>query len=185
MSKYIENASTSNVTLNPKEAMLLQSSVDENEDQVNNFVFDSHTLIAVEYEIDESKATKIRIEKFEKSLRRKDSFFNTIVWAIYYKLKIVLKQNNFVYDDEKLKEVLGTDFIQKISEIKNDIVLDINMDAFEQKMHLVNDLLFEKQMFLRLYEKKTKFRYLLKKGHDQNEVQKDVLSCIEQRYNGF
>ena len=52
-------------------------------------------------------------------------------------------------------------------------------------MHLVNDLLFEKNMFLRLYEKKSKFRYLLRKGHDENEVRKEVSSCVEQRYNGF
>ena len=40
-------------------------------------------------------------------------------------------------------------------------------------------------MFLRLYEKKTKFRYLFKKGHDSNEMQKDILSCLELKYNGF
>ena len=40
-------------------------------------------------------------------------------------------------------------------------------------------------MFLRLYEKKTKFKHLLKKGHETNEMQKDVLSCVEIQYNGF
>ena len=40
-------------------------------------------------------------------------------------------------------------------------------------------------MFLRLYEKKSKLRYLFRKGHDKNEIQKEVSSCVEQRYNGF
>ena len=37
------------------------------------------------------------------------------------------------------------------------------METFENKMHLVNDLLYEKNMFLRLYEEKAKFRYLFQK----------------------
>ena len=52
-------------------------------------------------------------------------------------------------------------------------------------MHLGNDLLFEKQLFLRLYEKKKKIRFLLKKGHEKNEIQKDMLSCLENLYNGL
>ena len=40
-------------------------------------------------------------------------------------------------------------------------------------------------MFLRLREKKSKFRYLFRKGHDKNELQKEVSSCVERRYNGF
>ena len=43
----------------------------------------------------------------------------------------------------------------------------------------------KKNMFLRLYEKKTEFRYLFKKGHYENELQKEVCSCVEQRFNGF
>ena len=81
--------------------------------------------------------------------------------SAYFKLKH--DQNDFAHDKEKLKEVLGVDFLQKFIEIRDEIVLDNNMETFENKMHLFNDLLYEKNMFLRLYEKKAKFRYLFKK----------------------
>ena len=62
------------------------------------------------------------------------------------------------------------DFVEKLTKVKADIVLDINLDTFERTMHLVNDLLYEKNLFLCLYEKKPKFRYLLKKWHDKNQL---------------
>ena len=142
-------------------------------------------------EIDETKICESRILKFEKSLRQKvekseHSFFNALVWAIYFKLSP--NQNidsSFVYDDEKLKEVFGNEFYQKLIDIRQNVVLDINMDTFETKMHLVNDILFEKKFFLRLHEKKNKFRYIIKKGHDGNSLLTEVSSCIELRFNGF
>ena len=45
-------------------------------------------------------------------------------------------------------------FCSKGDKIKLDIVLDINLDTFQRKMHLVNDLLYEKNLFLHLCEKK-------------------------------
>ena len=42
-----------------------------------------------------------------------------------------------------------------------------------------------KKCFYVHMKKKTKFRYLLRKGHDQHEIKKEVLSCVEQHYNDF
>ena len=114
------------------------------------------------------------------------------MWGAYFKFKPEKltafvyddKLAVFLYDDEELKKVLGVDFINKFMEIKDDLVLDINLDTFERKMHLINDLLYEKICFY-VCMRKTKFRYLFRKGHDENEVQKEVSSCVEQRYNGF
>ena len=52
---------------------------------------------------------------------------------------------NAYVDDKELKKVLGVDFVDKFMKIKDDIVLDINLDRFEHKMHLVHDLLNEKK----------------------------------------
>ena len=46
------------------------------------------------------------------------------------------------------------DFVEKVTKIKADVVLNINLETFKRKMHLINDLLYEKTLFLRLYEKK-------------------------------
>ena len=180
-------ATAVNVTIGPEEAMALSDSEDEYEGDICNFVFSNDPFSKRVEEFDEAKVTENRIKKFNKSLKqrcrkKKDNFFNAVLWGAYYRLK---PDENIVYDDEELKKVLGQEFVNKFIEIKEDIHLNINLMTLERKMHLVNDLLFEKNMFLRLYEKKSKFRYLFRKGHDKNEVQKEVSSCVEQRYNGF
>ena len=102
------------------------------------------------------------------------------MWGAYFKLK---PEEDHDYSQEKLEKVLGEEFVNKFIKIKEEIGLDINFMTFERKMHLVNDLLFEKNMFLRLYEQKNKFRYLFKKGHDKNKLEKEVSSCVELRHN--
>ena len=62
------------------------------------------------------------------------------MWGAYFKLKSDKNLNDFVYNEE-LKNVLGVEFVNKFMEIKGDIHLDINLDKFESKMHLINDLL--------------------------------------------
>ena len=180
-----------NVSISYEEAIALNHSEHyEYEGDICNFVFDNDSFSETKEEPDETKITQSRIKKFEKSLNQKcekskDSFFNAILWGAYFKVKPDKNLNAFAYSDEELKNVSGVDFVNKFMEIKDDIVLDINLDTFEHKMHLVNDLLYEKNMFLHLYEKKNKFRYLFRKGHDENEVQKEVSSGVEQQYNGF
>ena len=107
------------------------------------------------------------------------------MWGVYFKIRDEKINHLFNSEQEKLEKVSGHEFVNKFIEIKEDIHLDINFMTFEREMHLVNDLLFEKNMFLLLYEKKSKFRYLFRKVRDKNEVQKEVSFCIEQRYNGF
>ena len=96
------------------------------------------------------------------------------MWGTYF----VLKRKNANFDNEDLNESLGENFLEKLKDLKPSIILDINLDTFERKMHLVNDLLSKKKLFLRLYEK-NKFKYVFKKGHDKNEVQKEVSACID------
>ena len=44
----------------------------------------------------------------------------------------------------------------------------------------------EKSLFLRVYELKKKFRYLIKKlPKSKNSVKPDLLDCVEERFNGF
>ena len=121
-----------------------------------------------------------RIERFNNSLKQLcensiDSFYNAGIWGAYFKL--VGKTADF---DGDLQQCLGTCFINKLYDLKMELKLNINLDTFEKKYHLINDMLFEKNMFLRLYELKKKFRYLFKKGHEKNEVQKEISLTVFQ-----
>ena len=179
-------AYVTNVSISYEEEMILNLSEEyEYEGDICSFVFDIDPFSKTNEEPDETKIAQSRIKKFEKSLQKckksKDSFFKAVLWEIKPDKNLA----TFAYEDKKLKNVLGVDFVNKFMEIKDDIVLDIKLDMFERKMHLVNDLLYEKSMFLCLCEKKSKFRYLFRKGHDENEMQKEVSYCVEQRYNGL
>ena len=183
-------SSSVNVTIGPEEAMALTDSEDEQESELTNFVHSNEPFPERILEYDESKVTETRFKKFYKSLKQKcekikDSFFNAVMWGVYSKIKDVKIDHLFNYEQGKLEKALGQEFANKFIHIKEAIHLDINFMTFERKMHLVNDLLFEKNVFLRLYEKKSKFRYLFRKGHDKNKLQKEASSCVEQRYNGF
>ena len=136
----------------------------------------------------ESNSTKIRIGKFEKSLKQvspqsKDSFYNAVICSLYFN---IVKAELLSFNEQNTQIALGLDFISRLNELKDRIRLSVEMNDFEPKMHLVNDLLFEKKMFLRLFKKKSKFRYLIKKGNEKkNEIKKEVLACIDMHCNGF
>ena len=99
---------------------------------------------------------------------------------LYFKIK----GKNASFADEHLNSCLGSDFLQMLL-FKTRYYTRYKLDTFERTVHLVNDLLCEKKLFLRLYEKKNKFKYVSKKGYEKNEVQKEISSCVEQRFNSF
>ena len=61
----------------------------------------------------------------------------------------------------------------------------MNLQSFERQGHLVNDLLFEKKLFLKIYELRKKNWYVFKKGYEKSEVIKEISSFVKQRFNGF
>ena len=69
-----------------------------------------------------------------------DSFFNAAIWETYFKLEG--KKATFEGD---LQTNFGTVFLKKFDDLKNLLVLDNNLQKFERKCHLVNDILFEKK----------------------------------------
>ena len=156
-------------------------------DDFSNFVFGSEPENSDDDDFDEYSGWEKKIKEFEQTLKQKcqnttHSFFNAVLWDTYFKLK----GKNATFDDGDLNECLGTEFLQtlkELKELKENIILDVNLDTFERKMHSVNNLLYEKNLFLCLYEKKIK--YVFKKGHDKTEVLQQVSSCVAQRFNGF
>ena len=51
---------------------------------------------------------------------------------------------------------------------------------------MINDLLMRKNLFLRVYELRKKFFYLIKKvSKGKNAVTKELSACVEERFDGF
>ena len=64
--------------------------------------------------------------------------------------------------------------------------LDLGLSTFETQCHIVNDLLMSKNLFLRVYELRKKFCYLIKKmPKGKIIIQKNLSACVETRFNGF
>ena len=77
---------------------------------------------------------------------------------LYFKIK----GKNASFADEHLNSCLGSDFLQMLL-FKTRYYTRYKLDTFERTVHLVNDLLCEKKLFLRLYEKKINLNMFLKK----------------------
>ena len=109
-----------------------------------------------------------------------NSFFNAAIWGTYFKL-----EGKKVTFEGDLQQCFATVVLGKFYDLKNELVLDNILQNFGRKCHLINDILFEKNLFLRVYELRKKFRYVFKKGHEKNEVTKEISSRVGQHFNGF
>ena len=92
----------------------------------------------------------------------------------------------FCQDIDKFLQVFGENVLNKLKLLKPELRLNLCLATFESQSHAINDLLMEKNLFLRVYELRKKIRYLIKKlPKSKNSVKRDLLACVEERFNGF
>ena len=100
-----------------------------------------------------------KFQGFEKSVKKfKDTlqnfknsdnpFFDSILYGVMFKIS---ERKNL--EKDKASDVLGKDFYEKLLEIKGDIQLDKTLFGFFDRCFLVN-----------FFERRGKFRFLIKKG---------------------
>ena len=113
----------------------------DSEQNANNYCVNENELYDVE--TDDFKDSKIKIERFEKSLinpqgfNNKDSFFYSILFAIRHQLT-----NKFdVVDDEQIKADIGVAIFDEIYLLKNILKLDLNILNFENLCLKINQIL--------------------------------------------
>ena len=68
---------------------------------------------------------------------------------------------------------------------KDIIRLNLDIQNFENQRFSVNDLLIKYGLFLRIYELKDKFRYLIKQDSENKTVLRDLSSCVIEKLNDF
>ena len=154
-----------------------------------NFV--SNYVDETEYKYDEFSGFEKRIRKFKQDLKifeeeSKDSFYHAILYDTYYFLLEEKQTCDFCCDQQKLGEVLGWDFFDKLEAIKQSLQHDLSLSTCETQCHVENDLLMSKNLFLRVEELREKFCYLIKmvpKG--KNVIQKDLPPCVGTHFNDF
>ena len=95
-------------------------------------------------------------DKFKNTLRKfedidaKDSFFGAVSFSLLTKLSSA--NENFTV--ESAAEKLVEEFTEKRFSEKGNLHLDDSFENFFDKCHLVNELLEEKHLFFRVYERR-------------------------------
>ena len=140
-----------------------------------------------EEEINEFSNFEAKIKLFKESLLNPhgldnpDSFFYSILYAIRNKLTTKV---DFT-DEENLKEDVGLALSHDLFEIKSLLRLDLDVLNFENQCFKINTILSKYNMFLRVFELKDKFRYLIKQNNEQKKIVNEVSACLIERFNGF
>ena len=88
-------------------------------------------------------------------------------------------------DEIEIEKEIGSDLYLKIAEKKDNCILDLNKTNFDEMCDVINKILIEEKMFLRVYEIKDKFRYLFHEDHKKKNVLRTLSSCIREKFNGF
>ena len=114
-------------------------------------------------------------------LENPDSFFYAILYAIRH--KFTEKVNN---DKDCLRQDVGHALFDDLLEIKSQLRLD-GQDRlnFENQCFKINKILSRNNMFLRVFELKDKFHYIIKQNSEQKKLFREVSACVIERFNGF
>ena len=128
-----------------------------------NFVPDC--VEEIDYKFDKFNNFEKRIQKFKQDLQIfgkdcDDSLFNAIFYSICYTLLNNKDEFEFCQNNDKYFVNI---FLNKLKLLKPELSLNFCLGTFESQCHIINDLLTKKDLFLRVYELRKKFRYLIKK----------------------
>ena len=116
----------------------------------------------------------------------KDYFYFTILYGVYYALLDNKEDFKFCQSEDKFVEVSGKIFFEELKGKRETLQLDLTSLTFHMQCHVINDILMNKKLFLRVYKLWKKFRYLIKKVPLKKSIaQRDLLACVEERFNGF
>ena len=122
--------------------------------------------------IDQFKYSAKKVEDFKSTLLimqgfgNTDSFYYVLLYTIQYQFKN--KKNECDNDDELRKYIDNDQLYDALSAVKEKLSLDLDIQNFENQCFSVNNLLNKYGLFLRVYEMKDKFRYLIKQDSKKN-----------------
>ena len=104
------------------------------------------------------------------------------MFSIHY----IISNKKSECDDEKLRQEIDNDeLFDPLLKIKETLQLDLDIQNFDNQCFIANHILNKHSQFLRLYELKDKFRYLMIKNTNKNNILREFSSCIIEKFNGF
>ena len=126
-----------------------------------------------EKELNEFPNFEAKVKLFRESLinphglENPDSFFYSILYAIRHKLT---GKVDFLEEEDSLKQDVGLTLSHDLFKIKSLLRLDgEDVLNFENQCFQTNTILSRHNMFLRVFELKDKFRYIIKQNSEQKK----------------
>ena len=86
---------------------------------------------------------------------------------------------------ELKKEIENDKLFDALSSVKEKLRLDLDIQNFDNQCFSVNALLNKNGLFLRVYELKENFRYVIKQAREKNKVLRELSSCVIEKCNSF
>ena len=150
----------------------------------NNIEAENYVNDELSDDVDEFENFEKKIEKFVKTLffpieQSEDSFLFAVLYAIRYHLT---EELNEVPDDFFSNNL---NVYEKLFALKEKLKLDLKISSFENQCFMINQILNENGLFLRVYEQKKKFRYITNTKKDNRKIIRDISSCVSEKFNGF
>ena len=82
-----------------------------------------------------------------------------------FSIQYIISNKKSECDDEKLgQEINNDELFDLLLKIKETLQLDLDIQNFDNQCFIANQILNKRSQFLRLYELKDKFRYLMIKN---------------------
>ena len=148
-------------------------------------LYDREDREQVDFDLSDSTADKSA--QFRKSLlcffNVDNHFFYSVVYGLMY---LKLKGGEHFIEIKNARETLGDELFFKLKEIENFCMLDHSVFGFFDRCQKMTEVLSGYGYFLRFYERGNKFRYQIrKKLEENNEIRKELSSCIVPKFNGY
>ena len=132
------------------------------------------------------KITKAKAQNCKTGLWNfKEDVENKFFYAVVYGISHI-KVNGMNIAFENIKETLGERLFSSLKYIKQQTKLDHTLFGYFERCQKINEVLTEFGYFLRFYEWRNKFRYLVKKKlKEKNENIRELSACVVRKFNGY
>ena len=109
-----------------------------------------------------------------------NSFSDAIIYGMFY------KSEGKIIEKDKVEEVLGADFYSDLLEIKDEVKVDRTILGYFDTCFKVKKALSNHSFFLKFFERRDVFRFLIeKKVQGKNKVTRNLSSSVLEKFNGY
>ena len=184
---YYAFANVSRTVDDAMQDSLLEWDNSESQHEMNNYCNDNYDPNSEQYNNFRDSAKQF--EEFKHTLlcphglENQDSFYYAILYTIHYQFK---NKKDECQNEGQLKEDLRNDQLYNtLSNLKENLRLHLHIQKFENQCRSVNELLNKNVPFLRVYELKDKFCYLIKQNSEKKTFLRELSSCVIKKFNGL